>query len=138
MPWNLLNTTGTFSLSPHIYVRNGDLFLKTTKKSNASLPSIFSLAQSIHSAPFCPLPNTFVRVVYAHWLHFPFLLAIRSKTAFSKPTRQCSRQLPCTHFYYPVTWAAATFDTTDGSILLTTSFFYLLGFYLLSLLNIPF
>lgn len=55
------------------------------------------------------------------------------KLLSQSPPGNRSRQFPWTRFYYPVTWAAATFDTTDGSILLTTSFFLLLGFYLLSL-----
>lgn len=72
-------------LNSHIYIRNGVLVSKT-KKSNASLPSVFSPSQTIHSASSCPLPNISISV-YARWLHFPSFSANQSsQNALSKST----------------------------------------------------
>ena len=73
-------------LNSHIYIRNGVLVSKT-KKSSASLPSVFSPSQTIHSASSRPLPNISISVVYARWLHFPSFSADQSsQNALSKST----------------------------------------------------
>ena len=89
LPWNILNMTRSFRLNPHIYVRNGVLLLKT--KIIKCISSLNFLSGSICLlCLFCPLPNIFISIVYAHWLHVPFLSASQHpKITFSKPTVEC-------------------------------------------------
>lgn len=91
-------------LNSHIYIRNGVLVSKP-KKSNASLPSVFSPSQTIHSASSRPLPNISIGV-YARWLHFPSFSANQSsQNALSKSTMKSRSPASLSTLLVSFTWA---------------------------------